>query len=150
MIDIKIGNPTPHDYDQVTALLEAHHLPLAGLSDHRDNLVVASEGESVIGSACLEVYGQAALLRSVAVDPSRQRTGMGRRIIARTIDHARNIGINELYLLTETAADYFPRFGFEPISRSDVSPSVQQSIEFTEACPASAVAMRLGLENPIG
>jgi len=51
-----------------------------------------------------------------------------------------------VYLLTETAAGFFPRFGFQPIQRAEVAPAVQQSIEFTSACPASAQPMRLVLE----
>ncbi len=54
---------------------------------------------------------------------------------------AANRGVQQVYLLTETAADFFPRFGFQPIARSAVDPAVQTSIEFTSACPASAVAM---------
>jgi len=45
-------------------------------------------------------------------------------------------------LLTTTAADFFPKFGFEPIARADVPASVQSSIEFTSACPATATVMR--------
>ena len=44
--------------------------------------------------------------------------------------------------LTTTAERFFPKFGFEGIARSDVPPSVQASIEFTSACPSSAMVMR--------
>jgi len=47
-----------------------------------------------------------------------------------------------IYLLTTTAEQYFPKFGFERIARSDVPPGVQTSIEFTAACPSSATVMR--------
>jgi len=48
---------------------------------------------------------------------------------------------NNLYLLTTTAADFFPRCGFRRIARADVAPAVQQSVEFTTACPSSALVM---------
>jgi amino-acid N-acetyltransferase len=46
-----------------------------------------------------------------------------------------------LYLLTTTAEGYFPKLGFERISRGDVPASIQASVEFTSACPASAIVM---------
>ena len=42
-----------------------------------------------------------------------------------------------VYLLTETASGFFPRFGFHPTHRAAVDLAVQQSVEFTSACPAS-------------
>jgi len=50
-----------------------------------------------------------------------------------------------VYLLTETAVAYFPRFGYRPLERTLVPPEVRQSIEFTTACPDTAVAMELRL-----
>lgn len=58
---------------------------------------------------------------------------------------ARQLGIHEVYLLTETAADYFPRFGFHRIERAAASPAIHSSVEWTSACPASAQAMVLSL-----
>ena len=43
-----------------------------------------------------------------------------------------------VYLLTETANGFFPRFGFHPTQRAAVDSAVQQLVEFTSACPASA------------
>jgi amino-acid N-acetyltransferase len=47
--------------------------------------------------------------------------------------------------LTETAATFFPRFGFQPIPRDQVAPVVAQSIEFMSACPDTAGAMKAEL-----
>ena len=52
-----------------------------------------------------------------------------------------------MYLLTTTAERYFARFGFVQIARDDVPGAVQQSVEFREACPASAVVMRTELST---
>ena len=46
-----------------------------------------------------------------------------------------------VYLLTETAAEFFPRFGFRPIARDTVDPAVRASVEFTSACPDTALVM---------
>jgi amino-acid N-acetyltransferase len=58
---------------------------------------------------------------------------------------AAEVGLRELWLLTTTAADYFPRFGFARADRAAAPDAVRASREFAEACPASAVAMRLSL-----
>ena len=65
----------------------------------------------------LELYGASALLRSAAVEESRR------------VWH------------------YFPRFGFSCVSREAVTPEVQGSVEFKEACPGSAVVMRKSLSG---
>jgi len=130
------------DADAIAALLEANHLPLAGFSDHMRTAVVARHDGELIGSAALEVYDDGALLRSVAVSPTHQREGIGAQLTAAAIQLAQELKVPALYLLTTTAAGYFPKFGFEPIARSDVPPLVQTSIEFTLACPASAAVLR--------
>jgi hypothetical protein len=45
--------------------------------------------------------------------------------------------VTTVYLLTETACGFFPRFGFHPTQRATVDSAVQQSVEFTSACSAS-------------
>ena len=60
---------------------------------------------------------------------------------------ARRHAIQDVFLLTTTAEGFFPRFGFERIQRSDVPSSVQTSVEFRSACPASAVVMRTRLSG---
>ena len=58
------------------------------------------------------------------------------------------VGLDALYLLTTTAQDWFPRFGFERVDRSSTPPEIAGSDEFAELCPASAVVMRLDLRSP--
>jgi amino-acid N-acetyltransferase len=54
----------------------------------------------------------------------------------------------QVYLLTTTAQAFFARLGFEIIERSSVPETVQQSVEFKGACPASAIAMRRPVGSP--
>ena len=91
-----------------------------------------------MGCATLELYGRVALLRSVAVARVFRGTGLGRRLTETALELSRHLDADEAYLLTETAELFFPRFGFRPIPRSEVARSVQRSVEFTVACPASA------------
>jgi amino-acid N-acetyltransferase len=132
----------PADLDAVLQLLRDNALPVDGLSDHLMTTLVVRHGEQIVGSAALEVYGDGALLRSVAVAPGLQRSGLGRTLTDAAIDLARQRSLPALFLLTTTADGYFPRFGFERIERSQVPATVQESVEFKSACPASATVMR--------
>jgi amino-acid N-acetyltransferase len=130
------------DLAAVRELLRHHDLPLDGIDDHVQTMIVAKDGPSVVGAAAIELYADGGLLRSVVVDAARQGHGIGQALIEAVLDMARTRGLCSLFLLTTTAERYFPRFGFEPISRSDVPESVQSSVEFQSACPATAVVMR--------
>jgi amino-acid N-acetyltransferase len=104
-------------------------------------LVADSEGD-VVAVAGLESYGASALLRSVAVSPEWRGSGLGRQLVDRLLTEAREQGIQDIYLLTTTAEHYFPRLGFGCITRDDVPEPVRDSVEFRDACPASATVMR--------
>src|SRR2546425_917525 len=86
-------------------------------------------------------------LRSVGVGPGRGGGGRGQELPRHALALARRRKIRTVYLLTETAGGFFPRFGFRAISRDAVDPAVQRSVEFTSACPTSALAMAAELER---
>jgi len=136
---------SPADLPAILDLLTQHGLPHDGLADHIAGTLVAREGDTIIGSAALEHYGEAALLRSVAVAPTLRGQGIGGQLTAAALDLARRLGVHQLYLLTTTAEGYFPRFGFHAITRAEVAHAVQVSDEFTGACPTSAAVMALRL-----
>lgn len=141
--DLDIGLANESEFTAVVALLERSRLTDAGLADHRDSLVVARTEGRVVGCAALELYGEQALLRSVAVDDAMRGRGLGERLTHAALDRARRQGVRVIYLLTETAAQFFPRFGFEVVDRASVRGDVTQSVEFTSACPSTATVMAL-------
>ena len=106
---------------------------------------VTDGAASLVGLAGVELYADGALLRSVAVHPDWRGTGLGRSLVTRALDSARAAGARDAYLLTTTAERWFPRLGFAAISREAVPAGVRQSVEFREACPASAVVMHRAL-----
>ncbi len=142
-----IAPAEPTDLPAILALLKASGLPEARLADHLATTIVARNGRTVVGCAALELYRSAALLRSVAVDAALRGQGLGQRLTSAALDLATAHDVQAVYLLTETAGDFFPRFGFRAIPRADVPPAVQRSVEFTSACPASALAMRADLDR---
>ena len=139
---IQIDRATGADADDVLALMARAHLPTDGLAAHLDAAFVARDGDRIVGSAAIEIYEDGGLLRSVAVDADCRGAGLGGRLTAAAIEDAQRRALPALYLLTSTAEDFFPRFGFERITRDEVPASLQMSIEFRGACPASAIVMR--------
>ena len=142
-----IAAATSADLPALLELLGQSALPTAGLAHHLDTTLVAHEAGHVVGSAALELYGTTALLRSVAVAPGLRGRGLGQELTRHALALARRRKIRTVYLLTETAGGFFPRFGFRAISRDAVDPAVQRSVEFTSACPTSALAMAAELER---
>ena len=131
------------DVNAVYELLRAHHLPVDGLAEHVETTLVARDDRGrVLGSAGLELRGNNALLRSVAVVADSHGQHLGRDLTLAALQLARDHDVSAVYLLTTTADNYFPRFGFERIGRADVPSAVQSSVEFTSACPSSATVMR--------
>lgn len=98
------------DKAAILDLLTATNLPHDGVSEHLNNFLVArNDSGSVLGCAGFEIYGKIGLLRSVAVSPDLQKSGLGSRIAETVIVEAQRIGLEEIVLLTTTAQDFFAR-----------------------------------------
>jgi N-acetylglutamate synthase-like GNAT family acetyltransferase len=136
------------DLDEVLALLEQVRLPVEGVREHFSQFLVARDGGRLVGCVGLERYGQAALLRSLAVVPDRQRSGLGRQLTARLLAEARTDGVREVVLLTTTAADFFARhFGFAPAERARFDEIFAASPEWHLPRCSSAACLHLRLDG---
>ncbi|WP_337867389.1 arsenic resistance N-acetyltransferase ArsN2 [Meiothermus sp.] len=140
---------TSGDLPEVMALLDAAHLPQVGVEEHILNFMLALDGEKVVGCAGLEVHQGSGLLRSVAVAEEYRRMGIGAKLTEGMLDLARHKNLTSLSLLTETAADFFLRFGFAQIPRAELPAALQASQELQGACPETAIAMTLSPTAPI-
>jgi amino-acid N-acetyltransferase len=129
------------DLEAIRELLQANTLPLDDLERHADTAFVARSGGRVVGAAALEVYGDGGLLRSVVVAAEHRGSGLGQRLVDAVMALARAKHLPAVYLLTTTAASYFPKVGFVETSRDRVPAGVRQSVEFVSACPASAIVL---------
>ncbi len=141
MPGIVIEPTEPRDLAAVGSLLVASSLPAGDLGAANQLFFVAREAGALVGCVGLEIYDSAALLRSLAVVPALQGTGVGRALCRRALDEARIRGVLTLYLLTTTAERYFARKGFRTIGRDQVPARVRTSAEFGSLCPASAACM---------
>ncbi|MBI1743982.1 GNAT family N-acetyltransferase [Candidatus Acetothermia bacterium] len=147
-MNVQIGCARTEDVASIFALLEKSGLPQEGLSDHIRTTLVARSDEKIIGCVAIELYGSAALLRSVAVDKAWRGQGLGQQLTQAALDLAQEHKVKTVYLLTETANEFFARFGFRSISRSEVVPDVKRSVEFTTVCPERATVMGIEIISP--
>lgn len=132
------------DWPAIAALLIRHDLPLDGAQEQIASFGVAEDvNGAIVGAAAVEVYGDAGLLRSIVVAEGRQ--GLGSDLVRWSMGRARDAGVKTLVLLTTTAPDFFPRFGFRQVTRDAVPVALHASAEFQGACPASAIVMQLEL-----
>jgi len=139
---MRLRAATHDDLAAVRQLLSASGLPLDGVDENFGGFIVAEENDGIAGVIGLERYGPAALLRSAAVSPDSRNSGVGHRLVSELLDRAAADGVREVYLMTTTAEEYFPRFGFERSTRARVPKAVRESREFQGACPDTAVVMK--------
>jgi amino-acid N-acetyltransferase len=120
----------PGDVRAILDLVEAVHLPSEGIAAAMEYFWVARAGEHIVGTVGLEVYDDMALLRSLAVTPARQHTGLGRALTETALSYLTTRQFRAVSLLTITAEEFFARHGFCLVARDAVPTSVQQSVEF--------------------
>ena len=114
------------------ALLESHHLPTNELEDWLAHFVVAHRDGRLVGCGGLELYADdsAGLVRSMAVDGDLHGTGVGSRILAWVEEHARELGLQRLYLFTLDKAPFYERFGYELVEYDAFPPSARSSFQY--------------------
>lgn len=136
---MRVRDATPADLPAARALITAAGLPLDGLADAAV-VLVADAG----GTVALERHGSGPgtvfLLRSATVEASWRGRGVGAALAAVALRRA-DAAATPVALLTETADDWFARFGFTPVERSSLPAALEASAELRGACPASARAM---------
>ena len=131
----------PGDESDVIQLLSACRLPSEGITPHFHHFILARLQHAIIGVIGLELYDRVALLRSMAVAPDFRRSGIGKALYERILAHAHALNIQELYLLTTSARDFFTKHGFLVTERKLAPETLRTSVEFTRLCPDTATCM---------
>jgi arsenate reductase len=142
---ITIAAATAADLPAVQALLARCKLPTDDLPGDLSHFFVAREGDRLIGSIGLEAHGAVGLLRSLAVDPAHRRQALSTRLWSQLRQHAADLHLTHLYLLTTTAEPLFARWGFLRLGREAAPTPIKATAEYRTLCPASAAFMQLAL-----
>ncbi len=95
---------------------------LAELYDNiRDYFVYADDGSDAINGACaLHIcWENLAEIRSLCVEESSRRRGLGCGLVKACMDEAREFAIERLFVLTYRN-DFFGRFGFKEVEKTEL------------------------------
>jgi len=126
----------------VKQLLSKSGLPIEDITaQHLHHFFGCGSGLELEGLVGLELYGDVALLRSLAVASSMRGTGVGSGLVAHAERHARDQGVQSLFLLTTTAEKFFLRRGYTRIPREDAPAAIKTTTEFSGICPTSSAFM---------
>jgi amino-acid N-acetyltransferase len=128
--------------DSIISLLQSEKLPVEDLPPSLPHFFMATDKEKVVGAVGLEIYEHYGLLRSLVVQKEYRGKRIADALVRKLENLGRNLGLSSIYLLTETAQDYFSNKGYETIQRNDAPASLQQSSEFSHMCPVSAILMQ--------
>ncbi len=132
---------TTADLAAIKALLSSSKLPSSDCDEHIENFIIVEDKDKIIGTGGLEICGANGLVRSIVIAPKYRGNGIARKIYQRIEDKAYHSGMTTLYLLTESATEYFKKLGFVVKKRSETPESIMQTKQFKEFCPSSAVLM---------
>lgn len=131
----------------IEGLLKQNNLPVEDINTTGKDFFLAYDNSIFVGIAGLEMFGSIALLRSMVVKEEYKNKGYGKLICSLLVKYAKMQNIKGLYLLTTTAKDFFEKIGFEVIERNSVPDAIKNTAEFLGLCPASAVCLKINLEN---
>ncbi|MCP4767912.1 MAG: GNAT family N-acetyltransferase [Gammaproteobacteria bacterium] len=138
----------PADLAQLESLLGAHQLPYADCAEQLGIFCGMFDDNELIAAGGLEPAAEFALLRSIVVLERYRGRGLAQSISEQLIQQAEAEGRVAVYLLTETAEDYFARLDFEKVARDAVPAAIARTRQFASLCPDSASCMRMTLPRP--
>lgn len=96
---VETGELLPRTLDEIETLLE--------------HFFVADYGGEIIGCAALEIYSnKLAEIRSLAVSPTAQGMGVGKKLVAACVELAREHNIFEIMAIS-AAEEFFRSCGFD-------------------------------------
>ena len=145
---LEIRPAGPEDMGAIRVLLAVCLLPSQDLNDDRCTFFVAESERGIIGVCGAErCDSDISLLRSLGVMPGYRKQQIGRRLVQRVIGHAESQKVDRLYLLTETANNYFQTLGFVAIDRKKAPAELKSSPFLTQHLPSGAILMTRALRS---
>lgn len=144
---LKPKSISKEERSKVESLLESHKLCFNDLNESGVYLFAAEAKDDTVGYYGYELHGQDALFRSLLVNEEHRGQGFGSEIMKLAIETLKNEQVEDVYLLTNTAPDFFTKHGFEIVNRADVPEAIGKTVEFKDFCPDDSVCMHLKLKQ---
>ena len=127
----ELRSARPDDLASIDALIMAEHLPAFRTGEFLETFLVLEREGRLVGCVGLEVYGEAALLRSVITSPELRGEGYGDLLVRKAFDEALMRGVKRLYLFTMDKAPFFARHGFERCTMDDFEPAARECSQYS-------------------
>ncbi len=140
-----IRHAEPNDIEQIKSLLQTNDLPVVGVVQHWQNFLVADQQDCILGTLGVHYDGKKALLRSFVVNDSQRNSGIGKALLQRMLLEMQSRGIKDVFLLTETATNYFIREGFTEICRDEIPQILLKESGLDQECPCSSRCLKCQL-----
>jgi len=141
-----IANVMPvRELEEVKSLLATCELPVSDIAEAAALRFfgIRSADRMLAGIVGLEMFNSTALLRSLAVAPAERNRGLATTLTLFAERYARDHDLDALYLLTNTAADFFRRRGYAELTREQAPQAIRSTKQFTTLCPVNAVLLGL-------
>lgn len=119
-----LGPVCGSDVPELTAFLRVVDLTVSGLDSPSVRLWVERDGDGeIIGSTGYEISADSrhALIRSVAVDPSRRSTGRGGGLARFAFARAAEEGAATAWLFSRRSGPFWRGLGFAPADRRELA-----------------------------
>jgi amino-acid N-acetyltransferase len=137
-------NIIPASQNSFTAaidLLKKNNLPTEDITSGTQ-LFVVEDGDEVVATIAVEYDYNDALLRSLSVSEEKRKSGIGAELVSFIEDYVQKQGVQAIFLLTTTAADFFSKRGYKIIDRNDVPEFIQNTKEYSVICASSSTLMK--------
>lgn len=135
------------DPEKVKGLLKDSELPTSDINPCNSIFLGNSDQDQIIGCIGLEILGKIGLLRSLAVSKGSRGQGIGLMLTKALIEKAVEKKLEDIYLLTTDAEDFFSRIGFKKIVKDSAPQAVKETKQYSQICSDSAVVMKLSLSS---
>lgn len=117
------------DRESMSELLRSCNLSTEGLFALESEYVVAFRSDDLVGVCGLEVDGDSALLRSLAVDSSARGIGLSRQMIDLLIQQALGRGVRRLFTFSKDTGEYFIHHGWRDVPITDALPHIDRTFQ---------------------
>lgn len=144
-MNLQVNRASEEDLGSIIRLLRQYDLPTQDIGDSDIEFYVVKKGRDLVACVGLEIIGDTALLRSLAIEKESAHQGIGTQLVKFILDESSVKQLKSIFLLTETAAPFFTKLGFKTIERKSAPEGIQRSTEFSELCAETAVCMKIDL-----
>ena len=119
---------------------------LAYVYENLRSFMVAEQAGKVIGCCALQiVWSDLAEVKSLAVDESYLKKGIGKKLVTAIVKHARELGLSKVFALT-LVPGFFQKLGFKVVSKNSLPMKVWSDCTKCpkqKNCDETAVVKRL-------